>query len=210
MPEAKVPSDFLEDRLNYARAIAWIINFVAINVSADGKFIVKLDYIAFIHRIAAQRLVVSPGLFSNRIRTIGNSPLQTPPPAQIQEYMGLFIQTINEMWENSSPIKIASYALWALNYIHPFPNGNGRTARLFSYLTLNMKSGTLLHGKQGSLLPEILGGNSKQEYIKVLRIADNGNEATKDRLMAWNDSSLSAMEDLMSSILRQQLINSYN
>lgn len=35
---------------------------------------------------------------------------------------------VNDNWEKSSPLHLAAYALWKLNWIHPFTDGNGRTA----------------------------------------------------------------------------------
>ena len=35
---------------------------------------------------------------------------------------------IDDGWEGSSAIHLAAYAMWRLNWIHPFANGNGRTS----------------------------------------------------------------------------------
>lgn len=47
---------------------------------------------------------------------------------------------VNDNWEKS-PIHLASYLLWRLNWIHPFVDGNGRTARALSYLVLCIRLG---------------------------------------------------------------------
>jgi Fic family protein len=36
---------------------------------------------------------------------------------------------INDHWNESTPIHLASYLMWRLNWIHPFADGNGRTSR---------------------------------------------------------------------------------
>jgi Fic family protein len=37
---------------------------------------------------------------------------------------------VNDHWTESSPIHLASYLMWRLNWIHPFADGNGRTSRI--------------------------------------------------------------------------------
>ena len=39
------------------------------------------------------------------------------------------VNTVNRDWGESHPIRLSAYVLWRLNWIHPFVNGNGRTAR---------------------------------------------------------------------------------
>jgi len=41
---------------------------------------------------------------------------------------------INENWAKLSPLHLAAYTLWRMNWIHPFVDGNGRTSRAVSYL----------------------------------------------------------------------------
>jgi Fic/DOC family len=53
---------------------------------------------------------------------------------------------VNENWEGSSPVHLSAYVLWKLNWIHPFTDGNGRTARAISYLLLCLRLGYRLPG----------------------------------------------------------------
>lgn len=39
---------------------------------------------------------------------------------------------VNDHWNESTPIHLASYLMWRLNWIHPFADGNGRTSRIIS------------------------------------------------------------------------------
>src|SRR3984893_12130419 len=41
---------------------------------------------------------------------------------------------VNEHWNESTPIHLAAYVMWRLNWIHPFADGNGRTSRIVSYV----------------------------------------------------------------------------
>ena len=37
---------------------------------------------------------------------------------------------VNEQWRDAAAIHLAAYLMWRLNWIHPFADGNGRTARM--------------------------------------------------------------------------------
>ena len=64
---------------------------------------------------------------------------------------------------------MAAYCLWRLNYIHPFVNGNGRTARALCYYVICIKSGGLLTGSP--ILPRLMYAH-RERYAKLLREAD--------------------------------------
>jgi len=53
------------------------------------------------------------------------------PPAhfRISALMDDFTNTVNHGLVKNDSVVLAVYVLWRLNYIHPFINGNGRTAR---------------------------------------------------------------------------------
>jgi Fic family protein len=80
-----------------------------------------------------------------------------------------FINTVNREWEKADPVLLASFILWRLNYIHPFINGNGRTARAASYFALCVKFGGWLKGTP--ILPARLKTNNP-EYIAAIKAAD--------------------------------------
>jgi Fic/DOC family/Transposase DDE domain len=54
--------------------------------------------------------------------------------------MDAFFSLIHENWTIvDHPTALAAFALWNLNYIHPFIEGNGRTARAACYYLICMK-----------------------------------------------------------------------
>lgn len=93
------------------------------------------------------------------------------PPAQyrVAALMDDFVIVVNRSWDSADPVELASYVLWRLNHIHPFINGNGRTARAASYFTLCCKLGGWLEGER--ILPELLREN-RGEYVAALKVAD--------------------------------------
>lgn len=81
-----------------------------------------------------------------------------------------FLSVIHEMWTiETHPTVLPAYALWRLNWIHPFIEGNGRTARAACYLLICLRQGALLPGKK--IVPERIREN-RQSYYDALRAAD--------------------------------------
>lgn len=93
------------------------------------------------------------------------------PPAQyrVSALMDDFVNNVNRNWEMQDPVALACYVLWRLNYIHPFINGNGRTARAACYFVLCLKAGGWLAGE--TILPELLRQH-RDEYVAALVAAD--------------------------------------
>jgi Fic/DOC family len=98
----------------------------------------------------------------------GSDHLPTAP-ADVAQEVALLCEYINTHWEQLSAIHLAAYALWKLNWIHPFVDGNGRTARALSYLILSTRLGTFLPG--APTIPEQLR-HHRAQYFDALQAAD--------------------------------------
>ncbi|MEB2605985.1 Fic family protein [Burkholderia cenocepacia] len=98
------------------------------------------------------------------------------PPAEyrVQALMDDFVNWMNLNLKSVDPVVLAAYALWRFNYIHPFINGNGRTARAVCYFVLCITAGGWLPG--AVILPELIK-RERDRYVLGLRFADatNGN-----------------------------------
>jgi len=112
----------------------------------------------------------------------------------VDDWMDRFVSTVQENWYVWTPAELAAYGLWRLNWIHPFVEGNGRTARATCYYLLCTRSGALLPGKQ--IIPERIKKN-RDGYVAALKAADH----------AWSNGHLdfSAMEDYLAKLLQAQL-----
>lgn len=115
---------------------------------------------------------------------------------QVPDLMDRFISFIHENWDNLSATQLAAYGLWRLNWIHPFIEGNGRTARAVCYYLLCTKYGGLLPGDK--IVPERIRDN-RQPYYDALKAADR----------AWADGNLdlSELEGYLADLLDKQLSN---
>jgi Fic family protein len=113
---------------------------------------------------------------------------------EVEEWMDRFISTIQENWYVWTPTELAAYGLWRMNWIHPFIEGNGRTARAICYFLLCVRSGALLNGKK--IVPERIK-ESRDEYESALKAAD----------VAWDAGHLdfTEMEDYLAVLLEAQL-----
>lgn len=93
-----------------------------------------------------------------------------PPPAfAVPSLMEDFINQVNHEWHGADPLALGAFVLWKLNFIHPFINGNGRTARAACYHVLCCKMGGWLKGDM--ILPEALRQNHA-EYVAAVRDVD--------------------------------------
>lgn len=97
--------------------------------------------------------------------------------------MDRFISFIHENWFLATPTQLAAYGLWRLNWVHPFIEGNGRTARAVCYYPLCVRDGRLLPGKK--IVPERIS-ETRVPYVAALRAAD--------RAWAEGNNNLSVME----------------
>jgi Fic family protein len=81
-----------------------------------------------------------------------------------------------------------------LNWIHPFIEGNGRTARAVCYYLLCARSGALLPGRR--IVPERIR-DDRAGYERALKAADR----------AWDDGHLdfTEMEEYLAALLQAQL-----
>ncbi|MBA4777327.1 MAG: Fic family protein [Rhizobiales bacterium] len=94
---------------------------------------------------------------------------EPPQHYRVSALMDDFVNTVNRNWESLDPVVLASFVLWRLNHIHPFINGNGRTARASCYFVLCLKLGALLPGEK--ILPELLTEN-RARYVTALQEVD--------------------------------------
>lgn len=99
---------------------------------------------------------------------VGNH--RPPHFREVPDLMDRFFSIIHENWEiTDHPTLLPAFALWRLNWIHPFVEGNGRTARAACYYLLCMKQGRLLPGSK--IVPERIR-EDRQPYYDALRVAD--------------------------------------
>ena len=88
-----------------------------------------------------------------------------PPASEVKQLMKEFVTWLNtEEALNLNPIELAALAHYRLVFIHPFYDGNGRTARLLMNLIL----------MQAGYPPVTIKVEEKHEYYQYLDTGNNG------------------------------------
>jgi Fic family protein len=161
----------------------------------ERPFRLRSSLILQLHRAALDGLHALAGTFRNTPVKIGGSGHQPPEAPFVAEEVEHLCDYVNDNWGKSA-IHLASYVLSKLNWIHPFADGNGRTARAVSYVVLSIKLDSLLPGTP--TIPEQIA-KDKTPYYDALERADR----------AWTGKviDVSELEKLMEAMLAQQLVN---
>ena len=176
---------------NLVRQYDLLANFIEIGIRHGQTSIDKYALWALNHAAVAG-ISQFGGRFREEPIYVGN---HIPPHfSTVPDLMDRFISFIHENWDNLSPAQIAGYGLWRLNWIHPFIEGNGRTARAVCYYLLCVRTGKLLPGKK--IVPERIR-ESREPYVAALREVD--------RHWAAGNLELAPMEEYISNLLEAQL-----
>jgi Fic family protein len=119
---------------------------------------------------------------------------QPPEHYRVQALMDDFVNRVNRHWHEADPVVLAAFVLWRMNNIHPFINGNGRTARAACYFALCVKSGGLLPGS--TILPELIKQN-RVAYVAALKQVDAS--------VPTGNLDLTPLHALLQNLLEQQI-----
>ena len=159
-------------------------------------FRLRPSAILTLNRIALEGINALAGVLRPAPVEIVGSKHAPPPPHLVAELLENMCDYINENFDKKSPIHLCAYAMWRMNWIHPFNDGNGRTARAVSYLVLCVRLGTRLPGTD--TIPDQIA-RDRNPYYEALEAADK----------SATDSSvdLSLMEKLIESLLAKQLVS---
>jgi Fic family protein len=133
------------------------------------------------------------GRFREQPIYVGN---HIPPHFKdVPTLMDQFLSVVHENWDIiDHPTMLPAYALWRLNWIHPFIEGNGRTARAACYHLICMRQGGLLPGTK--IVPERIREN-RPRYYAALQAAD--------RHWAEGQFNVDELADYLADLLREQL-----
>jgi Fic family protein len=159
-------------------------------------FRLRVSHILTLHRAALEGITAYAGNFRPAGVEIGGSKHKPVGAYQVPGLLEEMCDYVNEHWVDATPVHLAAYVLWRLNWIHPFSDGNGRTARAVSYLVLCSRLGYILPGKL--TVPEQISAD-KRPYYKALEAADEVDRAGR--------LDLSELEDLLAGLLANQLLS---
>jgi len=161
---------------------------------AEKQFRLTQSIILRLHQKALEGIHPLAGTYRNSSVYIGKSSHFPPPHTEVPDLVADMCAYVNENWHMSA-IHLAAYLLWRMNWIHPFADGNGRTARVVSYLVLSVKLHSVLPG--APTIPDLIAAD-KTPYYKALEGAD---DSWKRGIIAVAD-----METMLENMLAMQLL----
>ncbi|MBN8828882.1 MAG: Fic family protein [Sphingobacteriia bacterium] len=147
------------EAINHAKALDLIHSL------SESKKTIKEHEILSIHYAILKGIDDhNAGKYRNVAVRISGSSVVMPAAHKINNLMEEFINWLNNEGNNIHPVEKAALAHYKLVSIHPFTDGNGRTARLLMNLILI----------QNGYPPAIINNKYRLEYINALEKAQLG------------------------------------
>lgn len=168
------------------------------------RFYERASKTALTMKNAARHYTMVPGEFrSERLHDVTVGRHQPPSSDRVERFMAYFA----ERYSFSKRVKMmrllmAAAAHHRFNYIHPFPDGNGRVSRLMSHAMLQ-SVGIGAHGLWSISRGLARGLGDRDQYKRLLDAADTPRETDVDgrgnlsqrALIAWTEWFLAVCLD---------------
>src|SRR3990172_2093263 len=140
---------------NLSRQYDLLLNCIEIGLAQNHAAAFDKYTLWALNHVAVANISQFGGRFREEPIYVGN---HLPPHfSLVPDLIDRFISTIHENWFLWTPTQMGAYALWRLNWIHPFIEGNGRTARATCYNMICVRHGDLLPGRK--IIPERIREN---------------------------------------------------
>jgi len=131
---------------------------------ANGKQPIARDTILMLHRLVMQNTIETAGRFRTIPVSIRGARLTPPPARQVEGLIAEWIAWIDGAGQAYDPLLRAVIAHHGFLAVHPFVDGNGRTARLLLNLML----------MRAHYPPALLLHDWRIGYLQALAHADTG------------------------------------
>lgn len=177
---------------NLLRQYDLLTNCIEIGLDKGIEFFDKYT-LWTLNAAAVSNIAQFGGRFREEPIYVGN---HIPPHFDlVTDLMDRCLSVIHENWDGiDNPMTLPAYVLWRMNWIHPFVEGNGRTARAACYYLICMKFGALLPGKK--IVPERIRADRKP-YYAALQAAD--------RAWAEGHFDVSVLTEYLATLVKAQL-----
>jgi Fic family protein len=163
---------------------------------AERPFRLRPSLILRLNKEALDGIHLLAGTYRNTAVTIGGSSHVPVDTFMVPEEVEHLCDYVNDNWSQRNALHLCAYVLWRINWIHPFADGNGRTARTVSYVVLSARLDSLLPG--APTIPDQIA-QDKTPYYVALEAAD----------AAWKASAsvdVARLEEMLGGMLAKQLL----
>ena len=157
----KTITEVLEAK-NHPKALNFIENLVSKKDDINENNVLSL------HKLVMSNIVDDAGSYRTTGVTIGGAAFSPPPSSEIKPKMNELLDWLKRNPEEYTPIELAAIFHHKFVWIHPFIEGNGRTARLLMNTILI---------KNGYPFIAVVSKIDRPKYLRYLMEADLGNSA---------------------------------
>lgn len=191
------------ENLNFQTRVLYRNTFVHLPPSAQHHLMSE-TFLKHINYLTTLNLSDRPGQYRDNFVYVSyprDSPLYdgkdyNPPHfALVKDLVEKMFGFVKAEWNSLDPDEASAYLLWRINYIHPFEDGNGRTARALSYSALCLKHGQLFSGRN-TVIRQM--GADPVRYVQGLRHASQTFEQT-------GSADLMPLRNMIQTYLDKQL-----
>ncbi len=162
----------------------------------ERRFPVNRDFLCELNKRVVTYISPHPGEIRRCLVGINNSNHIPPDHADVSDLLSAMFSYIERQWDDATAVHLSAYALWRINWIHPFVEGNGRTARALSYFIICAKLNMLLPGK--NIIPQQIRAN-RSPYYAALAAADEVHKRNQGAV------DVSELESYVNTLLTVQL-----
>ena len=147
---------------NHPEAIDFIENLV----SAEGE--INENTILQLHKLIMAKIIGDAGCYRTTGVIVTGAVFRPPPSAEVKQKMNELLDWLRRNPDEYTPMELAAVFHHRFVWIHPFVEGNGRTARLLMNAILM---------KNGYPFIAIVSTHDRPKYLKSLVEADMGDNS---------------------------------
>lgn len=178
---------------NALRQYDRLVELIRQHLNRPDAFALTPKILCELNGLATTDETENPGVFRRDDVWLPGIKHEPPPWQEVPGLVDELCAYVNE--SDASAVHLAAYVLWRVNWVHPFEDGNGRTARAASYLVLCVRLGLELPGNP--TVPDLISTRYRFDHNDGLEAAD--------RAAKRGEVELSQLESVLESALKQQL-----
>ena len=115
------------------------IDIIKYYLEPERPFALRVPLILDLQKEAVNGIEAEAGEIRRTTVGISKSKHVPPEPHLVGQLLTEFCEYVNDNWHEKTAFYLSAYAMWRLNWIYPFSDGNGRTSRAVSYALLSIK-----------------------------------------------------------------------